>query len=172
MTVWVRRAIGKRHPAERSVAVVDHTDAVVQQLALASEGHSTRPNSAMRPLLEIQQRWSAPPTPQTLVAEVLREGCDFGIHSPDGRRTWVWPTCWSGARGAAGAANLPSPTVNVTTVSIQRYRRWTEWLCCRRCPRNRPSSEYGDGVAPARDAERRLPGHRRSAPGEAGYFGE
>ncbi|RYF79589.1 MAG: DNA ligase-associated DEXH box helicase, partial [Comamonadaceae bacterium] len=82
MTAWVRRASGKRATVPRwnggrMPLSTTLADAVVQQLARAGEGHYDSPElQCVRPLLEIQQRWSALPTPQTLLAETLktREG--------------------------------------------------------------------------------------------------
>lgn len=64
-------------------------DAVVRQLALASEGRYETPElQCVRPLLEIQQRWSALPTPDTLLAEVLktREGWHLFLYPFAGRQ--------------------------------------------------------------------------------------
>jgi ATP-dependent Lhr-like helicase len=75
MTAWVRRASGKRPAVPRwngGRMPLSNTlaDAVVQQLALAGEGRYDSPElQCVRPLLEIQQQWSALPTPQTLLAE-------------------------------------------------------------------------------------------------------
>ena len=82
MTAWVRRATGKRPAVPRwnggrMPLSTTLADAVVQQLALAAEGRYDTPElQCVRPLLELQQQWSALPTPQTLLAEVLktREG--------------------------------------------------------------------------------------------------
>jgi len=63
-------------------------DAVVQQLALAGEGRYDSPElQCVRPLLEIQQQWSALPTPQTLLAETLdtREGSHLFLYPFAGR---------------------------------------------------------------------------------------
>ena len=65
-------------------------DAVVQQLALAlaGEGNYDTPElQCVRPLLELQQQWSALPTPQTLLAEVLktREGSHLFLYPFAGR---------------------------------------------------------------------------------------
>jgi len=63
-------------------------DAVVQQLALAGEGHYDTPElQCVRPLLDIQQQWSALPTPQTLLAELLktREGWHLFLYPFAGR---------------------------------------------------------------------------------------
>lgn len=63
-------------------------DAVVQQLGLAAQGHYDSPElRCVQPLLQIQQRWSALPTPQTLLAEVLktREGWHLFLYPFAGR---------------------------------------------------------------------------------------
>ncbi len=93
MTAWVRRATtrraavprwnGGRMPLSTTLA-----DAVVQQLALAGEGRHDSPElQCVRPLLEIQQQWSALPTPQTLLAETLttREGSHLFLYPFAGR---------------------------------------------------------------------------------------
>jgi ATP-dependent Lhr-like helicase len=75
MTAWVRRASGKRPAVPRwnggrMPLSTTLADAVVQQLALAGEGRYDTPElQCVRPLLDIQQQWSALPTPQTLLAE-------------------------------------------------------------------------------------------------------
>ncbi|WP_256856486.1 ligase-associated DNA damage response DEXH box helicase [Variovorax sp. KK3] len=93
MTALVRRATGRkptvprwnggRMPLSSTLA-----DAVVQQLARAGEGHYDSPElQCVRPLLEVQQRWSALPTPQTLLAELLktREGWHLFLYPFAGR---------------------------------------------------------------------------------------
>jgi ATP-dependent Lhr-like helicase len=93
MTAWVRRASGKRHAVPRwnggrMPLSTTLADAVVQQLALAGEGRYDTPElQRVRPLLEIQQRWSALPTPETLLAEVLktREGWHLFLYPFAGR---------------------------------------------------------------------------------------
>ncbi|MDB5845974.1 MAG: ligase-associated damage response box helicase, partial [Polaromonas sp.] len=93
MTAWVRRATGKRSAIPRwsgSRLPLSATlaEAVVQQLALAHEGRFETPElQSIRPLLELQQRWSALPTPQTLLAEVLktREGWHLFLYPFAGR---------------------------------------------------------------------------------------
>jgi ATP-dependent Lhr-like helicase len=93
MTAWVRRATGKRHAVPRwnggrMPLSTTLADAVVQQLALAGEGRYDTPElQRVRPLLEIQRRWSALPTPQTLLAEVLktREGWHLFLYPFAGR---------------------------------------------------------------------------------------
>ncbi|MEO5661338.1 MAG: helicase-related protein, partial [Polaromonas sp.] len=94
MTAWVRRATGKRPAVPRwngSRLPLSTTlaDAVVQQFAWASVGRYDTPElRCMRPLLDIQQRWSALPTPQDLLAEVLttREGWHLFLYPFAGRQ--------------------------------------------------------------------------------------
>ena len=93
MTAWVRRASGKRAAVPRwnggrMPLSTTLADAVVQELALAGEGRYDTPElQCVRPLLEIQQQWSALPTPQTLLAEVLktREGWHLFLYPFAGR---------------------------------------------------------------------------------------
>ena len=93
MTAWVRRASGKRPAVPRwnggrMPLSTTLADAVVQQLALAGDGHYDSPElKCARPLLELQQQWSALPTPQTLLAEVLktREGWHLFVYPFAGR---------------------------------------------------------------------------------------
>ena len=93
MTAWVRKASGNRATVPRwngGRMPLSSTlaDAVVQQLALADEGRYDSPEmQCVRPLLEIQQRWSALPTPQTLLAETLktREGWHLFLYPFAGR---------------------------------------------------------------------------------------
>jgi ATP-dependent Lhr-like helicase len=93
MTAFVRRATGQRPAVPRwggGRMALSSTlaDAVVQQLALAGEGRFDSPElQCLRPLLEIQQRWSALPTPTTLLAEVLktREGWHLFVYPFAGR---------------------------------------------------------------------------------------
>ena len=102
MTAFVKRATrktasvprwsGGRMPLSNTLA-----DAMVQQLAAASEGRFDSPEmQAAQPLLAIQQRWSALPTPQTLVAEVLK--------SRDGWHLFLYP--FAGRNVHLGLGNL------------------------------------------------------------------
>ncbi len=93
MTAWVRRASGKRPAVPRwnggrMPLSTTLADAVVQQLALAGQGQYDTPElQRVRPLFDIQQQWSALPTPQTLLAEVLksREGTHLFLYPFAGR---------------------------------------------------------------------------------------
>ena len=102
MTAWVRRATGKRPAVPRwnggrMPLSTTLADAVVQQLALAGEGRYDSPELAcVRPMLELQQRWSALPTPQTLLAELLK--------TREGTHLFVYP--FAGRHVHLGLANL------------------------------------------------------------------
>ena len=93
MTAWVRRSTGKRAAVPRwsggrMPLSTTLADSMVQQLALAADGHFDSPElECVRPLLELQQSWSALPTPQTLLAEVLqtREGTHLFVYPFAGR---------------------------------------------------------------------------------------
>ena len=93
MTAWVKRATSNRAAVPRwsgaRMAWSDALgDAVVEQLALAGEGRFDTPElQCVRPLLDIQQRWSALPTSQTLLAETLttREGSHLFLYPFAGR---------------------------------------------------------------------------------------
>ena len=93
MTAWVRKATGKRSAVPRwsgGRLPLSNTlaDAVVEQLALANAGQYVSPElKRVRPLLELQQKWSALPTPQTLLAEVLqtRDGTHLFLYPFAGR---------------------------------------------------------------------------------------
>ncbi len=93
MTAWVRRSTGKRAAVPRwsggrMPLSTTLADSMVQQLALAADGQFDSPElQCVRPLLELQQSWSALPTPQTLLAEVLqtREGTHLFVYPFAGR---------------------------------------------------------------------------------------
>ena len=93
MTAWVRRAKARRPAVPRwnggrMPLSTTLADAVVLQLALAGEGRYETPElRCVQPLLQLQQRWSALPTPQTLLAEVLktREGWHLFLYPFAGR---------------------------------------------------------------------------------------
>ena len=93
MTAWVRRSTGKRAAVPRwsgGRMPLSSTlaDGLVQQLALAADGRFDCPElQCVRPLLELQQSWSALPTPHTLLAEVLqtREGTHLFVYPFAGR---------------------------------------------------------------------------------------
>ena len=93
MTAWVRRATGKRAAVPRwrgarQALSSPLADAVLRQLDQAASGRfDSLELRCVRPLLELQQRWSALPTPQTLLGETLktREGWHVFIYPFAGR---------------------------------------------------------------------------------------
>ena len=102
MTAWVRRSTGKRAAVPRwsggrMPMSTTLADSMVQQLGLAADGLFESPElQCVRPLLELQQNWSALPTPQTLLAEVLK--------TREGTHLFVYP--FAGRHVHLGLANL------------------------------------------------------------------
>lgn len=94
MTAYVKRTTGKkaavpRWNGGRMPLSSELADAVVAQLDAARHGHFEGPEmQAVRPLLEVQQQWSALPGSQTLLAEALksREGWHVFIYPFAGRQ--------------------------------------------------------------------------------------
>ena len=102
MTAWVRKASGKRAAVPRwsggrMPLSTTLASSMVEQLALASAGQFDSPElKRVQPLLELQQQWSALPTPTTLLAEVLT--------SRDGTHLFLYP--FAGRNVHLGLANL------------------------------------------------------------------
>ena len=102
MTAWVRRSTGKRAAVPRwsggrMPLSTTLADSMVQQLARAADGQFDSPElQCVRPLLELQQSWSALPTPLTLLAEVLK--------TREGTHLFVYP--FAGRHVHLGLANL------------------------------------------------------------------
>ncbi len=117
MTAYVRRAArtrptvprwaGARMPLSTVLA-----DFVVRQLALAAQGDYASPElRCVRPLLEVQQRWSALPTPGTLLAETLRtrEGWHLFLYPFAGRHAHIGLAslmAWRAAQAEAGTFSI------------------------------------------------------------------
>ena len=117
MTAFVKRATrktasvprwsGGRMPLSNTLA-----DAMVQQLAAVEQGRFDSPEMrAAQPLLAIQQRWSALPTPQTLVAEVLksRDGWHLFLYPFAGRNVHLGLgnlLAWRAAQGQPGTFSI------------------------------------------------------------------
>jgi len=97
MTAWVRRATGAKGAVPRwqggkMPLSSELAHAVLEQMRRATEGRYPGPEmEAVRPLLEIQQRWSALPTPSTTVIEALdsREGHHLFIYPFAGRSVHI-----------------------------------------------------------------------------------
>jgi ATP-dependent helicase Lhr and Lhr-like helicase len=93
MTAWVKRSSGKRAAVprwggSRFPLSVTLAEAVVEQFALAEQGKFDSPElRCVKPLLALQQRWSALPTPAILLAETLqtREGSHLFLYPFAGR---------------------------------------------------------------------------------------
>ena len=102
MTALVRRAQGKRPAVPRwgggRMALTSTLgDAMLEQMALAAQGRWESPEMrSLQPLLELQQRWSALPTPTQLLAETLR--------TREGWHLFVYP--FAGRPVHLGLANL------------------------------------------------------------------
>ncbi|WP_399697304.1 ligase-associated DNA damage response DEXH box helicase [Xenophilus sp.] len=120
MTAWVRRATGRRPAVPRwnggrMPLSTTLADAVVDQLARADAGRYDSPElQCVRPLLEIQQRWSHLPTPGTLLAEVLasREGTHLFLYPFAGRPVHMGLANLIGWRVAQHAPRTFSIAVN------------------------------------------------------------
>lgn len=93
MTAFVKRATGSRGAIARWQGAKmpmssELAHAALEQLRQASEGRFEGPEmGAIRPLIEIQQRWSALPTSDTLVIETMksREGWHLFVYPFAGR---------------------------------------------------------------------------------------
>lgn len=102
MTAWVKRATGRKPTVPRwnggkMPLSTTLADAVVAQLARVRAGDFNDPElQAARPLLELQAQWSALPSPETLLAEVLQ--------SREGTHLFLYP--FAGRHAHLGLANL------------------------------------------------------------------
>jgi ATP-dependent helicase Lhr and Lhr-like helicase len=174
MTAWVRRASGKRPAVPRwnggrMPLSTTLADAVVQQLALAREGRYDTPElQCVRPLLDIQQRWSALPTPQTLLAEVLktREGWHLFLYPFAGRPVHLGLANLLAWRVAQHQPRTFSIAVNDYGFELLSATEvdWPALLPEVLKPAAHPKGEGEGGIKPAGAVEPALPGHRRSGP--------
>lgn len=102
MTAYVRRATGRRAAVPRwnggrMPLSTTLAEATLRELARAAAGQFDSPElTRARPLLELQQRWSALPTPTSLLAETL--------HSRDGWHLFLYP--FAGRQVHLGVASL------------------------------------------------------------------
>jgi ATP-dependent helicase Lhr and Lhr-like helicase len=175
MTAWVRRASGKRPAVPRwngGRMPLSSTlaDAVVQQLSFAKEGRYDTPElQCVRPLLDIQQRWSALPTPQTLLAEVLktREGWHLFLYPFAGRPVHLGLANLLAWRVAQHQPRTFSIAVNDYGFELLSATEvdWPALLPEVLKPDFYTPSEYGGGgTEQAGAAEPASPGRRRSGP--------
>ncbi|AVO49112.1 DNA ligase-associated DEXH box helicase [Melaminivora suipulveris] len=138
MTAFVRRAprtratvprwAGSRMPLSTVLA-----DFVVRELAQAAAGRYASPElRAVRPLLQLQQRWSALPTPETLLAETLRtrEGWHLFLYPFAGRHAHMGLAsllAWRAAQGEAGTFSIAVNDYGLELVSATE-RDWAALL--------------------------------------------
>lgn len=120
MTAWVKRASGRKPAVPRwnggkMPLSTTLADAVVAQLARVQAGDFDDPElQAARPLLELQARWSALPSPDTLLAEVMtsREGTHLFLYPFAGRHAHLGLANLIAWRVAQQAPNTFSIAVN------------------------------------------------------------
>jgi ATP-dependent Lhr-like helicase len=94
MTAYVKRSTAKkaavpRWNGGRMPLSGELAEALVQKLGAAARGvYASAPMQAVRPLLEVQSRWSALPTETTLLAEAMksREGWHLFLYPFGGRQ--------------------------------------------------------------------------------------
>jgi len=94
MTAYVKRSTAKkasvpRWNGGRMPLSNELADALVEKLGAAARGeYRSAPMQAVRPLLELQQQWSALPSEHTLLAEILksREGWHLFLYPFAGRQ--------------------------------------------------------------------------------------
>jgi len=104
MTAYVKRATGARGAVPRwqggkMPMSSELAHAALEQMRLATEGIFQGPEmEAVRPLLDIQARWSALPTPQRTVIE--------SVHSREGHHLFMYP--FAGRSVHIGLASLLS----------------------------------------------------------------
>ena len=175
MTAWVRRATGKRSAVPRwngGRLPISTTlaDAVVEQFGLAQAGRYDTPElRSMRPMLEIQQRWSALPTPDTLLAEVLttREGWHLFLYPFAGRPVHLGLAnllAWRVAQHAPRTFSIAVNDYGFELLSASEVD-WPALLPEVLTPDFYSQGECGgDGTEQARAAEPASPGRRRSGP--------
>ena len=117
MTAYVRRATGPRAAVPRwnggrMPLSTTLADAMVKQLGLAdAEQYGSPEMACAKPLLDLQHRWSALPTPDTLLAETLRsrEGWHLFLYPFAGRHVHLGLAsllAWRAASHKAGTFSI------------------------------------------------------------------
>ncbi len=155
MTAFVRRAprtratvprwAGSRMPLSTVLA-----DFVVRELAQAAAGRYASPElRAVRPLLQLQQRWSALPTPETLLAETLRtrEGWHLFLYPFAGRHAHMGLAsllAWRAAQGEAGTFSIAVNDYGLELVSATE-RDWAALLPALLRAEPAPAYEHAGG---------------------------
>ncbi|NMM90151.1 DNA ligase-associated DEXH box helicase [Rhodococcus sp. SRB_17] len=138
MTAYVRRApAGRptvpRWAGSRMALSTVLAEFLVQQLAQAAQGRYDSPElRSVRPLLEVQQRWSALPTPATLLVETLRtrEGWHLFLYPFAGRHAHIGLAsliAWRAAQHAPGTFSMAVNDYGLELVSATA-RDWAALL--------------------------------------------
>ena len=138
MTALVRRAAsgkaalprwnGGRMPLSSTLA-----DAVLRELAAADDGRFESPEMrAVRPLIDVQRRWSGVPRPDTLVAETLktREGWHLFLYPFAGRQVHLGLAgllAWRAAQEEAGTFSIALNDYGLELLSAKPIA-WAERL--------------------------------------------
>lgn len=184
MTAYVRRAargrptvprwMGARMPLSTVLA-----DFVVQQLAQAAAGDYDSPElRSVRPLLEVQQRWSALPTPSTLLAETLRtrEGWHLFLYPFAGRHAHTGLAslmAWRAAQGETGTFSIAVNDYGLELLSATE-RDWAALLpeLLRADPAPPAAAAVEGRVAPHEAEGIRNTANARGPSGEVGDAGQ
>ena len=117
MTAYVKRAtVGRptvpRWSGSRMAISTVLAESLVEQMALAAAHRYESPElKNVRPLLEVQERWSALPTPGTLLAETLktREGWHLFLYPFGGRHAHIGLAslfAWRAAQNEKGTFSI------------------------------------------------------------------
>ena len=138
MTALVRRATtgraalprwnGGRMPLSSTLA-----DAVLRELQAADDGRFDSPEmECVKPLIDIQRRWSGVPTPRTLVAETLksREGWHLFLYPFAGRQVHLGLAglmAWRAAQPETGTFSIALNDYGIELLSAKEID-WAERL--------------------------------------------
>jgi ATP-dependent Lhr-like helicase len=144
MTAFVRRAQGSRAAVPRwnggrMPLSTELADAVVEQLEEAAAGRYDTPEmQRVRPLLELQARWSALPTRQTVLAETLRsrEGTHLFLYPFAGRHAHLGLgslIAWRVARHAPHTFSIAVNDYGLELLTPELFD-WSPWLEDRALP--------------------------------------
>ncbi|OWQ90731.1 DNA ligase-associated DEXH box helicase [Roseateles aquatilis] len=145
MTALVRRATagraalprwnGGRMPLSSTLA-----DAVLRELAAADAGRYDSPEmSCVRPLIEVQRRWSGVPAPEVLVAETFksREGWHLFLYPFAGRKVHLGLAgliAWRAAQPETGTFSIALNDYGIELLSAKPVD-WAERLPALLAPR-------------------------------------
>jgi ATP-dependent Lhr-like helicase len=138
MTAFVRRAQGSRAAVPRwnggrMPLSTELAEAVVEQLEQAAAGRYDSPElQRARPLLELQARWSALPTRQSVLAETLRsrEGTHLFLYPFAGRHAHLGLgslIAWRVAREAPNTFSIAVNDYGLELLTPESFD-WEPWL--------------------------------------------